>query len=172
MVRAIRGLSHSRCRNSGLHSSPQPPLLPTPTCLQLCVAILTAPAAGVLVECDPSIKSIIIAIDSERNEYIIEDLDESHLVIQERMVPQLKKMLEEVRRSCPSLAVAPGTPHCEATSRLRNHGAAHTAHLHSVLLRQCLLWATTLTRIGMSEEIAYGPLKAQTPQLGWPSRSS
>ena len=46
---------------------------------------------GVLVECDPSIKSIIIAIDSEHNEYIIEDLDESHLVIQERMVPQLKK---------------------------------------------------------------------------------
>jgi len=50
---------------------------------------------GVLVECDPSIKSIIIAIDAERNEYIIEDLDESHLVIQERMVPQLKKQLED-----------------------------------------------------------------------------
>lgn len=72
-----------------------------------CGAILTDPAAGVLVECDPSIKSIIIAIDAERNEYIIEDLDESHLVIQERMVPQLKKMLEEVRQSCPALAVAP-----------------------------------------------------------------
>ncbi|KAH7021598.1 RNA polymerase II transcription factor B subunit 5, partial [Microdochium trichocladiopsis] len=57
---------------------------------------------GVLVECDPSIKSIIIAIDAERNEYIIEDLDESHLVIQERMVPQLKKKLEEVRQALPS----------------------------------------------------------------------
>ncbi|CAJ2502770.1 Uu.00g101640.m01.CDS01 [Anthostomella pinea] len=50
---------------------------------------------GTLVECDPSIKSIIIAIDSEKNDYIIEDLDESHLLIKDVMVQRLKEMLEE-----------------------------------------------------------------------------
>ncbi|KAI8624458.1 RNA polymerase 2 general transcription and DNA repair factor tfiih component [Xylariaceae sp. FL1651] len=50
---------------------------------------------GTLVECDPSIKSIIINIDSEKNDYIIEDLDESHLFIKDVMVAQLKAKLEE-----------------------------------------------------------------------------
>ncbi|KAH9900066.1 RNA polymerase 2 general transcription and DNA repair factor tfiih component [Xylariomycetidae sp. FL2044] len=50
---------------------------------------------GTLVECDPSIKSIIINIDSEKNDYIIEDLDDSHLVIKDVMVAQLKAKLEE-----------------------------------------------------------------------------
>jgi TFIIH basal transcription factor complex TTD-A subunit len=50
---------------------------------------------GTLVECDPSIKSIIINIDSENNEYIIEDLDETHLVIKDTMVGQLKARLED-----------------------------------------------------------------------------
>ncbi|KAI1211744.1 RNA polymerase 2 general transcription and DNA repair factor tfiih component [Annulohypoxylon truncatum] len=50
---------------------------------------------GTLVECDPSIKSIIISIDSENNDYIIEDLDESHLVIKDNMVTQLKMELDK-----------------------------------------------------------------------------
>ncbi|KAI0885593.1 RNA polymerase 2 general transcription and DNA repair factor tfiih component [Annulohypoxylon maeteangense] len=50
---------------------------------------------GTLVECDPSIKSIIISIDSENNDYIIEDLDESHLVIKDNMVTQLKMELDQ-----------------------------------------------------------------------------
>ncbi|KAI0536992.1 RNA polymerase 2 general transcription and DNA repair factor tfiih component [Xylaria digitata] len=50
---------------------------------------------GTLVECDPSIKSIIINIDSEKNDYIIADLDESHLLIKDVMVTQLKAKLEE-----------------------------------------------------------------------------
>ncbi|KAI0024225.1 RNA polymerase 2 general transcription and DNA repair factor tfiih component [Xylariomycetidae sp. FL0641] len=50
---------------------------------------------GTLVECDPSIKSIIINIDSEKNDYIIEDLDESHLLIKDVMVASLKAKLEE-----------------------------------------------------------------------------
>ncbi|KAI1389836.1 nucleotide excision repair, TFIIH, subunit [Hypoxylon trugodes] len=49
---------------------------------------------GTLVECDPSIKSIIISIDSEDNEYIIEDLDESHLVVKDNMVAKLKMELD------------------------------------------------------------------------------
>jgi len=50
---------------------------------------------GVLVECDPSIKSIIINIDSANNEYIIEDLDETHLVVKDTMVAELKSKLED-----------------------------------------------------------------------------
>jgi len=51
----------------------------------------------VLVECDPAIKSIIVNINSENNEYIIEDLDDSHLVVQENKVQQLKFLLDKVR---------------------------------------------------------------------------
>jgi len=50
------------------------------------------------VECDASIKSIIVNIDSENHDYIIEDLDETHLVIKENMMESLKSKLEDV---CP-----------------------------------------------------------------------
>ncbi|OTB09068.1 hypothetical protein M426DRAFT_7094 [Hypoxylon sp. CI-4A] len=50
---------------------------------------------GTLVECDPSIKSIIVSLDSEHNEYIIEDLDETHLVIKDNMVAKLKGELDK-----------------------------------------------------------------------------
>jgi TFIIH basal transcription factor complex TTD-A subunit len=52
---------------------------------------------GVLIECDPSIKSIIVNIDSDNHEFIIEDLDEERVVVKENMVPLLKQKLEEVR---------------------------------------------------------------------------
>lgn len=50
---------------------------------------------GVLVECDPSIKSIIINLDSENNAYIIEDLDETHLLIKENHLGELKARLDD-----------------------------------------------------------------------------
>ncbi|KAI1820279.1 RNA polymerase 2 general transcription and DNA repair factor tfiih component [Xylaria intraflava] len=50
---------------------------------------------GTLVECDPSIKSIIVSIDKDKNDYIIEDLDDSHLLVKDAMVAQLKAKLEE-----------------------------------------------------------------------------
>ncbi|KAI1360456.1 RNA polymerase 2 general transcription and DNA repair factor tfiih component [Xylaria arbuscula] len=50
---------------------------------------------GTLIECDPSIKSIIMNIDSAKNDYIIEDLDESHLLIKDVMLAQLKAKLED-----------------------------------------------------------------------------
>ena len=59
--------------------------------------IESLPPAGVLVECDASIKSIIVAIDNENHEYIVEDLDEQRVVIKENMVAQLKQLLDEVR---------------------------------------------------------------------------
>ena len=50
---------------------------------------------GVLVECDPSIKSIIVNIDSKNHDFIIEDLDDQRLVVKENMIPLLKQKLED-----------------------------------------------------------------------------
>ncbi|KAF4977155.1 hypothetical protein FZEAL_6263 [Fusarium zealandicum] len=60
---------------------------------------------GVLIECDPSIKSIIVNIDSTNHDYIIEDLDDERVVVKENMVSMLKAKLEDVRppRKTPSL---------------------------------------------------------------------
>lgn len=49
-----------------------------------------------LIECDPSIKSIIVNIDSDNHEFIIEDLDEERVVVKENMVALLKQKLEDV----------------------------------------------------------------------------
>ncbi|KAL5350122.1 hypothetical protein V496_06659 [Pseudogymnoascus sp. VKM F-4515 (FW-2607)] len=50
---------------------------------------------GVLVECDPSIKAIIVKLDSERNDFIVEELDDQTLVINEAKLGTLKMALEE-----------------------------------------------------------------------------
>lgn len=54
-----------------------------------------------LVECDPSIKSIIVKIDSEKHDFIVEELDDQTLVIKESMLQVLKMRLEEVSCSPP-----------------------------------------------------------------------
>lgn len=51
---------------------------------------------GVLVECDPSIKAIIVKIDSSSHAYIVEELDDQTLVIKENMLGQLKRQLDEI----------------------------------------------------------------------------
>ncbi|KAL8812374.1 MAG: hypothetical protein Q9223_007311, partial [Gallowayella weberi] len=50
----------------------------------------------VLINCDPSIKAIILKIDQEHHDYIVEDLDDETLVIKESQLPRLKERLEEV----------------------------------------------------------------------------
>lgn len=54
---------------------------------------------GVLIECDPSIKSIIVKIDSEDHAYIVEELDDQTLVVKENMLTSLKLRLDEVAAS-------------------------------------------------------------------------
>ena len=49
------------------------------------------------MECDPSIKAIILKIDQEKHDYIVEDLDDQTLVIKESQLQRLKARLEEVR---------------------------------------------------------------------------
>lgn len=54
-------------------------------------------SAGLLIECDPSIKSMILKYDEERHDYIVEDLDdENHLVIKESQLQNLKVRLDQV----------------------------------------------------------------------------
>ncbi|OJI99768.1 hypothetical protein ASPVEDRAFT_81359 [Aspergillus versicolor CBS 583.65] len=49
---------------------------------------------GVLIECDPSVKAIILKCDEERHDYIVEDLDDDrHLVIKESQLQNLKLRL-------------------------------------------------------------------------------
>ncbi|KAJ5111598.1 hypothetical protein N7532_002133 [Penicillium argentinense] len=50
---------------------------------------------GLLIECDPSIKSLILKYDEERHDYIVEDLDdENYLVIKESQLQNLKARLD------------------------------------------------------------------------------
>ncbi|KAF7715310.1 RNA polymerase II transcription factor B subunit 5 [Penicillium ucsense] len=50
---------------------------------------------GLLIECDPSIKAMILKYDEDHHEYIVEDLDdENHLVIKESQLEALKNRLD------------------------------------------------------------------------------
>jgi len=51
-----------------------------------------------LVTCDPAIKAILVKLDSDSaNSFIVEDLDDEHLVIQESREKEVKRDLEAVR---------------------------------------------------------------------------
>lgn len=53
---------------------------------------------GVLVECDPSIKAIILKINNEQgHDIIIEDIDDEHVLIKTAKEDELKRLLKEVR---------------------------------------------------------------------------
>ncbi|KAJ6014786.1 General transcription and DNA repair factor IIH subunit tfb5 [Penicillium herquei] len=50
---------------------------------------------GLLIQCDPSIKAMILRYDEERHDYIVEDLDDdNHLVIKESQLENLKARLD------------------------------------------------------------------------------
>lgn len=51
---------------------------------------------GVLVECDPSIKAIILKIDAAHHDFIVEDLDDQTLVVKETKLKELKQKLDSV----------------------------------------------------------------------------
>lgn len=54
---------------------------------------------GVLVQCDASIKAIIVRINSERHDYVIEELDEETVIVHENKLADLKERLNDVRHS-------------------------------------------------------------------------
>ncbi|KAF3037789.1 hypothetical protein E8E12_004464 [Didymella heteroderae] len=55
--------------------------------------------AGTLVRCDASIKAMLVDIDSKNNnEYIIEELDEEHILVKETKINELKARLNSMMR--------------------------------------------------------------------------
>ena len=84
MPKAVKGTSHSLTPSTPFYS------------IQSILAWLFQPPPGVLVEVDPSIKAIILKIDSAAHDYIVEDLDDQTLVIKESQLQKLKARLEEV----------------------------------------------------------------------------
>jgi TFIIH basal transcription factor complex TTD-A subunit len=74
--------------------------------------------SGVLVQCDPSIKSIIVKIDSEDHAFIVEELDDQTLVVKENMMSILKMKLDEVSFA-PTCIVPILTQICRYSRRLR-----------------------------------------------------
>jgi TFIIH basal transcription factor complex TTD-A subunit len=55
---------------------------------------------GALVKCDASIKAMLVDIDSNnRNDFIIEELDEEHVLVKETKVAELKFKLQAVSHS-------------------------------------------------------------------------
>ncbi|PVH99575.1 nucleotide excision repair, TFIIH, subunit [Periconia macrospinosa] len=54
---------------------------------------------GVMVKCDASIKAMLIDIDNKNhNDFIIEDLDEEHLLVKEGKIMALKNRLAQMMK--------------------------------------------------------------------------
>ena len=54
---------------------------------------------GTLIECDPSIKTMILDIDNkmdERNKFVMSDLDETHLLIDSQSVQRVQDMIQQI----------------------------------------------------------------------------
>lgn len=51
---------------------------------------------GVLVKCDPSIKALILQIDSEKRGIVLQELDSTHLMIKGDMVKFVKEELNRL----------------------------------------------------------------------------
>ena len=59
---------------------------------------ITNDDTGVLVECDPSIKAILLKIDTDhQQDFIIEDIDDEHVLVKSNKHDMLKNLLKEVR---------------------------------------------------------------------------
>ncbi|KAF2130489.1 hypothetical protein P153DRAFT_366075 [Dothidotthia symphoricarpi CBS 119687] len=55
--------------------------------------------SGTLVKCDASIKAMLVDIDSRNgNEYIIEELDEEHILVKNTKINELKARLNHMMK--------------------------------------------------------------------------
>lgn len=57
--------------------------------------MLTA-SKGVLVQCDPSIRALILQIDSKTPGIVLEELDDTHLLIKQDQVKNVKEELNKL----------------------------------------------------------------------------
>ena len=54
---------------------------------------------GALIQCDPSIKALIIQMDAEYNDIILEELDDTHLLVDPNKVEYIKHELNRLLSS-------------------------------------------------------------------------
>lgn len=57
--------------------------------------MLTA-SKGVMVQCDPSIRALILQIDSKTSGIVLEELDDTHLLIKQDQVQYVKTELNKL----------------------------------------------------------------------------
>ncbi|KAF2468436.1 RNA polymerase II transcription factor-like protein B subunit 5, partial [Lindgomyces ingoldianus] len=56
-------------------------------------------SAGTLVKCDASIKAMLVKMDEEnQHEFIIEDLDEEHVLVKDSKLAELKQRLQNMMK--------------------------------------------------------------------------
>lgn len=51
---------------------------------------------GALVQCDPSIRALVLQIDAQLRGIVLEELDETHLLIATDMIPYVKNELNKL----------------------------------------------------------------------------
>lgn len=51
---------------------------------------------GALIQCDPSIKALIVQIDTDKSDIILEELDDTHLLIDPAKVEFIKRELNRL----------------------------------------------------------------------------
>ncbi|GME93317.1 hypothetical protein B5S28_g3158 [[Candida] boidinii] len=51
---------------------------------------------GMLIQCDPSIKALIVKIDSDFNNIVVEELDDTHLLVDPSTIPFIKQELNRI----------------------------------------------------------------------------
>jgi TFIIH basal transcription factor complex TTD-A subunit len=87
------------------------------------------------VVCDASIKSIIVKIDSEDHAFIVEELDDTTLVVKENMLSILKMRLDEVSAGAAdvmaNLTCNPDSQRDPATSRGFRRGIGRSLYTNS-----------------------------------------
>lgn len=120
---------------------------------------------GVLIECDPAVKSIIVNIDSENHDYIIEDLDEQRCVIKETMVAQLKQKLDEVRPTVPPSPFSQQKEEERKRSRKKKSRRARNPCAKTTLLFPLMFQAYRLVSLHANIELFRGRLTLTRPSF-------
>lgn len=58
--------------------------------------IMLTASKGVLVQCDPSIRALVLQIDSKSPGIVLEELDDTHLMIKQDQVQYVKNELNKL----------------------------------------------------------------------------
>ncbi|ODV93328.1 hypothetical protein PACTADRAFT_5115 [Pachysolen tannophilus NRRL Y-2460] len=51
---------------------------------------------GTLIQCDPSVKALILSIDHDKHDIVIDDLDETHLLVDQSKINYVKQELNRL----------------------------------------------------------------------------